>query len=251
MGTVLFDALCLQAMAEQQTGERMSGPGGLFDVLERAGHTVRLGGLADLGDAQVLVLTTRHQVPYTLDEALAISAWVHAGGGLFCLSNHGLARAGMVAHNATVFDQTIASCFGTAFEPSWNRVKPTALMTLGVVGPLAGREGWPVAGDRTSSRVDRVTCNNCCGIFPSAVARVAVPLDAPGLRAALVDAPTTPGLAWASTIEGGPAESGRVVLCADSGWLGNTTSRDPGPGLFQLEDNAQLALNAVTWLSGG
>ena len=37
----------------------------------------------------------------------------------------------------------------------------------------------------------------------------------------------------ASTLDGGPAGSGRVVFCADSGWLGNVSSTTPGRGCFQ------------------
>lgn len=249
MTRVLFDEHGLQAAAERESGTRLSGDRSLLAVLEGAGCSVRFGPITDLSAADVVVLTTRHLVPYTLDELLGLVAWVQAGGGLFCLSNHGLARPDRASHNATVFDGSVASCFGLSLEPSWNRVKPTALMRLRVQGPLAGQDGWPVVPGRSSTRVEWVTCNNCCGIHPSPVAEIAVPLEAVGLRAALVDAPTTPGLSWMSTVEGRMAGSGRVVLCADSGWLGNCGSTSPGPGLFQLEDHDQLALNVLSWLS--
>ena len=45
-----------------------------------------------------------------------------------------------------------------------------------------------------------------------------------------------------------PNSEGRVVVIADSGFIGTQGSRSPGPGLSDERDNLRFVLNCVRWL---
>ena len=247
----------LQAWAERERGGRLTGPDGLFTVLEAAGFTcVMLDTLeADrLVGIDVIAMTTRVS-PCTADEVRALGAAVRAGAGLWLCSNHGPFSFDAPENNLVRYDQAVANsffvtlltCVIEAREKDADGRRP--LVELPLAGVLAaGNPAWPVVAWRTGSQVSTAMTSNGCGILPAVWQQVVAPFDDPSLRNRLDRADPPPGLAWAVTVEGPAVGAGRVVVCADSGWLGNVSSTFPGPGLFQRCDNAQLALNTVSWL---
>ena len=44
-------------------------------------------------------------------------------------------------------------------------------------------------------------------------------------------------------------KKGRVIVTANSGFVGTTGTSKPGPGLYDLGDNSQFALNCIRWLA--
>ena len=43
---------------------------------------------------------------------------------------------------------------------------------------------------------------------------------------------------------------GRVVVLADSGFIGSAGTTRPGPGLIEQGDNLRFVLNTIAWLVG-
>ncbi len=242
---ILCDRWGLQAAAKLETPGRLSGEGSLVDWLQRLGATVRFGDLNAFEDVDVAVLTTRTNRPYDLAELDALTAFVHGGGGLLCCSNHGSSARLDPRFNATRFDLAVASTFFALFEPLRYRHKPAKPFVGRVVGPLRGQPGWPGPSNGVASTIQ---CNNSCAVLPGPCFQPSVALEGEGLSSSLFGTTPSGEALWSGTLSGGPAGEGRVVLCADSGWLANTTSMAPGPGQFQLADNTQYLINAVRWL---
>ena len=114
---------------------------------------------------------------------------------------------------------------------------------------ITGSDSWPALADGGSSRVSSVVTRSFSALYPNSFARAVVNLRGqPDIINTQDLSGVTSGVLFQMAIEGGPAMDGRVVLCGDSGWIGDTDSARPGPGEIQNGDNAQFALNTLAWL---
>jgi hypothetical protein len=252
-------------MAEQRAPGRLSGPAGLFETLQSAGLEPRiLSDLSErsLAEVDVIALTTTLE-PHPLHELTSVVHRVRAGAGLWVCSNHGPFSLDRPDPNLVRFDQPIASSFGmtlwTATIASRRRdaTGRRELSWLPVSGPIATGRPLVVGG---SGLARQAVTNNGCGVLAAPWASVIVPFDdddlVNGLDVRGVDeagrnvyGPVPAGTSWAASVEGPATGSGRAIFCADSGWLGGEGTTWPGPGLFHLGDNRQLAANMACWLA--
>ena len=246
---VLVDGNGLQARAHAQDGRRLATflallrglPGCHVTLTPEAPLTAGL-----LQDQDVLVITTRkwQTSPYASTELDYIAAFVRQGGGLLLMSNHGDVP-GRHPLDMTRSDALLAREFGVEIEnaffadPEPKRLsefcEPDLLRTHRIIRGAAGEE--PVRA---------IVTNNCCSI----VAPDGAPLVR--LTGRMTDQRngfSAQGRCFAVALENSAqVGKGRVVVVADSGFIGTAGTTFPGVGLIEHGDNARFALNAVRWL---
>lgn len=206
----------------------------------------------------VLVLTTRKTLGFTVDELNAIISFVQTdGNGLWCMANHAAFNSTQLNNNQVRYTGAVASTFFSSYEAAAYQATtpdtPVCLKgpNLGTQEIIVGNSNWPLYGSNSSSAISQVVTRSFCGIYPNHFGDTIAALA--GLDNVVNhqdDAPITPGVLWAIALDGSDVtRSGRVVICADSGWIANTQSTRPGPGEFQNGDNPQFALNTLSWLA--
>lgn len=256
---ILFDAYGAQILADGGTGSRLSGLYAALDSQEvNYEHRVASGALTsnDLVGIDILVLTTRMETPYTVAELTAITLFVQRGGGLWCMANHGGFNQSRIMDNFTRYVSTVSSTFWTSYEAAaYLRLNaPTEVIldksNLSSHEIISGNPSWPILGGKKTNEISEVVTRSFCGIYPNAFADTICTLNnLNGVVNAQNNQPITQGVVWAMALENvDVVGAGRVVIGADSGWLGDTTSMNPGPGEFQNGDNAQFAINVLSWL---
>lgn len=256
---ILFDHYGAQVQAQQRYHDRLTG---LFATIESAGYSYSIaeGELSNsvLNGVDVLVLTTRMTQPYSTSELSAITNFVTNGGGLWCMANHSGFGLNMINDNFLRYVSAVSSTYWTAYEAAaYSKTsKPTQVPLTGdnlASHPtIVGNEDWPLAPNSDSVTVSEVVTRSFCGVYPNAFSDPVCNLEnLSGVVNTQNDQPVTSGVVWAIALDNSDLTgSGRVIVCADSGWLGNTDSTHPGPGEFQNGDNPQYALNTLTWLGG-
>lgn len=256
---ILFDRYGAQVQAQLQSHDRLTG---LFTTIESAGYSYSIadGELSSsvLDGVDVLVLTTRMTRAYSTTELSAITDFVTNGGGLWCMANHAGFSLNMIDDNFVRYVSAVSSTYWTAYEAAaYSKTsRPTEVPLTGdnlADHPtIVGNDGWPLAPDSTSVTVTEVVTRSFCGVYPNAFSDPVCNLEnLDGVVNTQNNTPVTPGVVWAVALNNSSLTgSGRVIVCADSGWLGNTDSTRPGPGEFQNGDNPQYALNTITWLGG-
>ncbi len=254
---ILFDRYGTQVEAELEKGDRLTA---LFSTISDSGWTCEIadGDLspAGLAGCQALVLTTRISRGFTSAELDAIIEFVHGGGGLWCMANHAAPSVGRLADNYVRYTGSVASTFFTSYEATaYMSTTPGAPVSL--TGSnltdhpiIRGRPDWPLAQEHDSSLVETVVTRSFCGVYPNDFSHSIVLMEnLDDVVNCQTRKPVTAGVVWALSLEGEQVTGkGRVVVCADSGWLGNTESTWPGPGMFQMGDNPQFTLNTLSWL---
>jgi len=245
----LVDGNGLQARAHAQDGKRLAT---FLDLLRAIpGCNVVLsptGPLTanSLADQDVLVITTRkwQTSPYVREELACIPDFVHRGGGLLLMSNHGDVP-GRHPLDMTRSDALLARAFGVEIEnaffahPEPNQLSEFSEADLLATHPI-------IRGAAGEAPVRSLVTNNCCSI----VSPDGAPLVC--LTGQMVDQRNgfpAQGRCFAVALENSlPVARGRVVVVADSGFIGSEGTTFPGTGLIEHGDNARFALNAVRWV---
>ncbi|MBM4459804.1 MAG: hypothetical protein FJ011_18920 [Chloroflexi bacterium] len=246
---VIVDGNGLQARAHAQDGRRLDTflallaglPACRVSVSPEAPLTAEL-----LAGQDVLIITTRkwQTSPYTLTELDSIPAFVRQGGGLLLLSNHGDVP-GRHPLDMTRSDALLARAFGIEIENAFfSHPEPSRLSEFGEADLLAGH---PILrGAAGEAPVRSLVTNNCCSIVS--------PDGAPLIRLTdrMIDHRngfSSQGRCFAIALENNlKVARGRVVMVADSGFIGTAGTTFPGVGLIDQGDNSRFAQNAVRWL---
>jgi len=187
-----------------------------------------------LQDVSVLVVPTLLE-PYGGEEMEALEGFVSGGGGLWLLSNH---------HPFFELDGRVTERFGIATEGTFFRTPGSP--TLIEEGQLRDHALLDGPGGKVRAIVTNTTCSlRCENAEPLALLPPSMDDKHTGVRAAGAFAYALDGMygAW----EG---RRGRLLVTADSGFIGNRESRYPGPGQIEEGDNRAFVENAVLWLAG-
>ena len=258
---VLIDSLGLQARIHSQDGHRLATF--LLELERIPDCAVRFSTPAPLsgellGEVDVLVITTRKVAdnPYTEVELAAIPAFVRSGGGLLLMANHG-DIPGKPYPNMTLNDAVLARSFGIEIEntffaaPEWQTPVEIAGADLCPAHPIISRS-------QTGRPVRSLVTRNCSSLRPG---EDGIPLAAlPGTLRDYRNGNTPQGRYFAVAADRGRLTgAGRVVVTADSGFIGSQTGAQPGfiaadattrPGfgLIEAGDNRRFILNALFWI---
>jgi hypothetical protein len=246
---VLVDGNGLQTRAHAQDGKRLATFLARLAVLPDCHVTLTLEAPLTaelLGEQDVLVITTRkwQTSPYAPAELDCIAAFVRAGGGLLLMSNHGDVP-GRHPLDMTRSDALLARAFGVAIEnaffahPEPNRLSEFCEADLLTTHPI-------IRGAAGEAPVRSLVTNNCCSIISPDGAPLVY------LTGQMVDQRNgfpVQGRCFAVALENSAQVGrGRVVVVADSGFIGTEGTTFPGIGLIEHGDNARFARNAVRWL---
>ena len=238
---VLFDSNGLQAAvylgkypspyAEPAKGKRLST---FLSIIEDFGcdivFTEKSSGINSilLDDCSVLVITTRmSNLPKPSETELkAIRDFVLRGGSLLLMSNHPWPKSPNPipdADTASLFD---VSLYGPVYDKckflhKYIRISGKDIMahsiTKGLKGPILYRNGC-----RISTEVGEI------------LARLPGEKRSPNAFAVALESPQT--------------GKGRVVVTADSGFIGNDDTNFPGQGLINKGCNIQFVRQIFQWL---
>jgi hypothetical protein len=255
---ILFDRYGAQVEAHLQTPDRLTA---LLSTIADSGweSSIAAGDLSPgiLAGCDVLVLTTRFSQGFDAAELDAIIEFVHGGGGLWCMANHAAPSDDRQTDNYIRYSSSIASTFFASFEAS-AYMATTSRTPVPLTGsnltdhPIVhGQPEWPLVEGGSSAVIETVVTRSFCGVYPNDFSRSIVLMqNLDNVVNGQTGHPVSAGVEWALSLEGDRVTGdGRVVICADSGWLGNTESTWPGAGTFQLGDNPQFALNTLSWLT--
>ncbi|MBC8754592.1 hypothetical protein H2O64_07895 [Kordia sp. YSTF-M3] len=257
---ILFDRYGQQVQVQLNKKDRLTG---MFNTLDEAGYVydIAAGALSSsaLAGYDVLILTTRMDNPFETDELAAITAFVKNGGGLWCMANHSGFNLGNINNNHVRYTGSVCSTFWSAYEAaaysSTDHVNNEVTLTganLSDHPTISGKDGWPIVSGGSSTQVDTIVTRSFCAVYTNAFTDTITLLEnLDYVENTQSKLPITNGVMWSIGLSNAESVgSGRVVICGDSGWLGDTDSNWPGPGEYQNGDNAQYMLNTVTWLSG-
>ncbi|MHC4598455.1 MAG: hypothetical protein ACYS47_05575 [Planctomycetota bacterium] len=187
-----------------------------------------------LAHADVFIVPTK-LTPYAEDERDVLDDFVRAGGGLWVLSNHD------PFHES---DGLLLERFGVRLEAAF-------LRTEGSTTAIGGEHLKPHAVlDGEGGKVGTLVTNTTCSIR-SEKGRIVALLPETMADKHTGDPPR--GGLYAHALDGTAGDDvgkGRVLTVADSGFLGDRTSRIPGPGQIEEGDNILFVRNAVNWLAG-
>jgi hypothetical protein len=258
---VLIDSLGLQARIHRQDGGRLATF--LLELERIPDCAIRFSPPAPLsgdllGEVDVLVITTRKIAdnPYTEVELEAIPAFVRRGGGLLLMANHG-DIPGKPYPNMTCNDAVLARNFGIEIEntffasPEWKKPVEISGADLCLAHPI-------ISGAQTGQPVRSLVTNNCSSLCTGegGVALVALP----GALRDYRNSSTSQGRYFAVAADRGRLTGeGRVVVAADSGFIGSQTGAQPGLiaanattrpgfGLIAAGDNLKFIRNTLLWI---
>ncbi len=254
---VLIDSQGLQARIHLQDGQRLKT---LLHALEQIpGCRVWFSSQATLSAAllekyDVLVITTRkiQDNPYAAVELTAITDFVRRGGGLLLMANHGDVP-GRPYPNMTLNDALLADQFGIEIENSF-----FASTEWGKLAEISGSDLWTahpiISGLQSGQPVRSLVTNNCSSLL---IGAGCLPLASlPGTMHDYRNSDPPRGRYFAAAAEAG---KGRIVVTADSGFIGSKATVQPGLltaesatrpgfGLIEAGDNLLLILNTLLWL---
>jgi hypothetical protein len=258
---VLIDSLGLQARIHSQDGGRLATF--LLELERIPDCAIRFSPPAPLsgdllGEVDVLVITTRKigDNPYMEAELAAIPAFVQRGGGLLLMANHG-DIPGKPYPNMTRNDALLARIFGIEIEntffasPEWKDSVEISGADLRLEHPI-------LSGAQTGQPVRSLVTHNCSSlrIGEDGISLVSLP----GTMRDYRNGSTPQGRHFAVAADRGRLTgAGRVVVTADSGFIGsqadaqpdliaaNATTR-PGFGLIEAGDNLRFIRNTLLWI---
>lgn len=240
---ILFDALGSQVQVHEFEHRRLST---LFGAIKGEGWTHTLSSdpitAAQLSGIDVLAILTRHKVSvgpvapsyaYSASEKTAITSFVHNGGGLLLLSNHGKTATNNT--DWTENDKALASQLGVTITP--------AFFTSSGTLPLSG-------GDLNTSLsllsgVGEILVHNssgisCAGTFQS-IARIPSTVNDSGIGHV-----SNVNQHYALTLNHG---SGRVIVGGNSGLSGDDGTSNPAAGLIPFANNLLFLINCLKYLA--
>lgn len=285
---ILIDGESVQALVHDNDGVRLRDAIGALRLLGATVEISPRGRALQsdvLAEQDVVLIPTRSpsSLAFSAVELDAIEGFVARGGGLLLMTNHGSTER---IPDLTVHDRSLAARFGVVIEPSVfcrGRPEPIVAAALGMdpvaleaslaarrtLGDLADEAGvalevvldalhvvigstWleehPVTV--TGGPMTRGVCfTNSAGLTTASGTVLAwLPHDLVDIGRAL----RPEGYAFAVALDGGRGEvrgDGRVVMVADSGFIGSRGTSFPGPGLVDRSDNTRFLMNIVRWLS--
>jgi len=243
---ILLDGNGLQARAHVGDGKRLEALLHLWQV--------EMNGIVQISPAEplnasildgqdVVVFTTRKDTAYESGELTALTDFVRQGGGLLLMSNHGDVP-GRYPLDMTKYDAILAASFGIEIE---NTFFANAQLSDSVTfsGPDLMASHPVIHGDSSTPPVASVVTINSCSLI--------APHGAPLVRLndQMIDyrnGYSHEGRCFAIALEGAEEHHGRVVVIADSGFIGSEGTSFPGPGLIGNGDNRRFLSNIVHWL---
>jgi hypothetical protein len=252
---VLFDILGLQAHSHRFNNNRL---GAIVDELKTSTDNFvdfteqRELKSKDLENCDVLILTTRYrpkeQVKYENDEITTIYDFVDEGGGLLLMSNHGDSHTN--PNDTRFFDALLACEFKVLVEKTHFQHPKGILQTL--EGDNLDSSHPIIQGSPDSSPVESIVTRNCCSLRARNYHRIAsLPREMINVGSFWRNLPAQEDL-FALSLDSSsglsPESKGRVVFMADSGFIGNSETKKPGPGLSNEGDNLKFVMNAINWL---
>ncbi|MDP9238129.1 MAG: hypothetical protein M3P30_12170 [Chloroflexota bacterium] len=221
-------------------------------AMEAAGVTVAVSAdrldAESLGGVDVVLIPTRMAVDgneYSPNELTALERFTAEGGGLLLMSNHG-DLPGRNKWDHTRHDRVLAARFDVDVQPAWFKTGEWDDGTLTKFdGDLLNADHPVFAVTDPHRAVRTVVTNNCSAILRGAGAPLV------SLAPAVVD--WRNGLAvsehlFGRALETTSARRGRVVVLADSGFIGSAGTTRPGPGLIEHGDNLRFVWNTIAWL---
>lgn len=236
-----LDGQSLQALQHVRDGKRLADL--LSELESRFGSSARfLDSLKapTLAGLDVILLTTRLS-PVSNSEQEDLLRFVEHGGGLVVLSNHG-DWPSHNPHDLTQHDRAVAQLFGVSVNCTWFR-------TLDALTCVSGNNlntDHPIlaATGAAGHAVESIVFNNCSAVTAATGDWIArIPSAAVDERGGL----SPDGRAFAVAV---PFNDGRVVVMADSGFIGSPGSLTPGPGLLDQGSNCLFITNAIRWAAG-
>lgn len=247
---VLIDSCGLQARCHAQDGIRLAS---FLEQLERIpacrSAFSPVGELSArlLSEQDVLVISTRKEFPYSSDEMAAIADFIRQGGGLLLMTNHG-DIPNRYPIDLTRHDAVLARAFGVSIETTFF-AHPDSHTRVELGGSALLADHPVIVGAVGDAPVRSIAISNCCSLS----SRHGDPLIR--LSGGIIDHRNgypAQGRCFAVALDAfSPANSlarGRVVVCADSGFIGTPGTTFPGPGLIGHCDNGRFVMNAVRWL---
>jgi hypothetical protein len=254
---VLVDRNGLQARRHLKDNLRLSAF--LTDLLKDS-HLVGFSSgstltAEELADHDVLVITTRGQKqPYIEAEIRCILDFVHKGGGLLLMANHAdRAKTDLrkSLSDTRKQDARLAGKFGITLERSCFEHQQRGKRTRIAASAMNGNHRI-IAGASGDRPVRFLVINNCCSIVCSECDPLVL---LPGEMYDWKNQRTAQEKQLFSCVLDSQAglESvgeGRVVVTADSGFIGTDFTTSPGPGLIGHGHNSRFIKNAIRWLGG-
>jgi hypothetical protein len=247
---VLIDRLGLQAQRHIKDGTRLSTF--ITDLVSASHPTAFSSGqeltAEELGEFDILVITTRWRKPFSPGEIQAIRVFVRSGGGLLLLSNH--ADCDRNPNDTRRDDAELAGAFGVAIQRTFfvHELGPQ----YGLLSGAALNSEHPIIrGSTDGDRVRLVVTRTCSSLqAPAGHPLISLPKEMVDRR----DNRHANGELFAIALDARsglePEDRGRVVIAADSGFIGTEGTIGPGPGLLGQGDNLQFVRNAIHWLNG-
>jgi len=204
----------------------------------------------ELNEYDVLIITTRPRTKdYTEAEIESILAFVGKGGGLLLMANHADLPNGK-RKDLRKCDAKLASRFGATLERTFFENSRQGKLTR-ISGSDLNDKHPIIAGMPGKELVELVVTNTCCSIASGKGARlISLPEEMTNRRDH-----RPPKEQWfACALDGGcgldPESNGRVVVIADSGFIGTDCTTRPGRGLIGHGDNQLFISNVIRWLGG-
>lgn len=181
---------------------------------------------------------------YTQEELLAIQDFVQAGKGLLLMSNHSTSTGN--PNNITMYDLFLADVFGVALDQ-------TFWIQMGSNTTLSGSQLNTASPVITGGKgVKSIVINDCCSLTGPDEAVIIATIN-PDMVDRHDPSESNTGQPFALSLEGSESTgAGRVIITADSGFLGSCGDPNPvpGPGQYCYGDNAVFMTNVINWLTG-
>ena len=140
-------------------------------------------------------------------------------------------------------DKQLASEFGINVECScFENLDEGRLTNLS--GPCLESAHPIIGGDAASESVESIVTNTCCSLTSSEAVGL-VSFSAEMVDRGGHDPLSREGRYFAQAREFG---AGKIIVVADSGFVGSKGTVSPGPGLMDCGDNLRFVMNAIRWL---
>jgi len=200
----------------------------------------------DLKNFDLLISTTRCKKKYSKTEIKRIYNFVQRGGGLLLMSNHG-DRPNKNLPDTRKFDKELASRFkveveNTVFKNPLPRVKTT--LTSKVFN-----NSHPIIKGFDNNPVYSIVINNCSSIkknIGTPIVSLSDEMEDNRNKFSHKDRFFAISLDEKSELD--TKIKGRVVITADSGFIGTRCTDRPGPGLINEGNNSIFIKNILLWL---
>jgi len=254
---LLLDSRAMQTGVHVQDGVRLDT---FIKAMEAAGATVAFSGdrldADSVRGADVVLIPTRMAVDgneYSPAELTALERFTAEGGGLLLMSNHG-DLPGRNKWDHTRHDRVLAARFDVDIQPAWFAQNERDLADGAEPGSLTKFDAnllnteHPIfAASDPQNTVRTVVTNNCAAISRGTGAPLV------SLAPSMIDRRNGRAVSehvFGCALERTSARHGRVVVLADSGFIGSAGTTRPGPGLIEHGDNLRFVLNTIAWLGG-